>query len=154
MADYYTDSSAMVKRYVRETGSAWISGLFDPASNNEVFIVSITSVEIVAAITRRARGGTIAAADAKAACNLFRADLLSDYQVVEVTEALLNDAMTLAEKYGLRGYDAVQLAAGSQVNTLCIGSRLPPITFVSADNDLNAAAMSEGLAVDNPNAHP
>jgi len=31
---------------------------------------------------------------------------------------------------------------------------LPAIVFVSADNNLNAAATAEGLAVDDPNAHP
>ncbi len=30
MADYYLDSSALVKRYVVESGSTWIAGLFEP----------------------------------------------------------------------------------------------------------------------------
>lgn len=59
MAIYFIDSSALVKRYISETGSAWVLGLFDPAVNNEVFIVAITSVEIIAAITRRSRSGSI-----------------------------------------------------------------------------------------------
>ena len=57
MADCYFDSSALVKRYVNETGSTWVCGLFDPGLRHEVFIAAITSVEIIAAITRRARGG-------------------------------------------------------------------------------------------------
>jgi predicted nucleic acid-binding protein len=154
MADYFTDSSALIKRYVREVGSAWVGSLFDPTLNNEVFVAAITSVEIIAAITRRARGGTVTATDAAAACLIFRTDLLSNYQVVEVNDTLLNHAMTLAETYGLRGYDAVQLAAGYQVNSLCIGSGLPPIIFVSADHELNAAAAREGLVVEDPNLHP
>ena len=154
MIDYFTDSSALVKRYVREIGSAWVTGLFDLALNNEVFVAAITSVEIVAAITRRARGGTITAADAASTCNLFRTDWLLDYQVVEVHDVLLQQAMALAEAYGLRGYDVVQLAAGCQVNHLCVGSGLAPVVFVSADSELNAAAVQEGLVVDNPNLHP
>ena len=63
MADYFLDSSALVKRYVRETGSAWVTGILDPLSKNEVFVAAITGVEIVAAVSRRARGGTITAAD-------------------------------------------------------------------------------------------
>jgi hypothetical protein len=59
--------------------------------------------------------------------------------------------MVLAETYGLRGYDAIQLAAGCTVNTLCIFSGLAPIVFVSADNELNVAASNEGLIVENPN---
>ena len=30
----------------------------------------------------------------------------------------------------------------------------PRLTFVSADRELNAAALSKGLVVDDPNAHP
>ncbi len=62
--------------------------------------------------------------------------------------------MALAETYGLRGYDAIQLAIGRAVNTLSIGNGLLPITFVSADNELNAAVTSEGLMIENPNNHP
>jgi hypothetical protein len=31
---------------------------------------------------------------------------------------------------------------------------LPLVTFVSADSELNAAAASEGLLVENPNNYP
>lgn len=64
MAIYFIDSSALVKRYVSETGSVWVLGLFNPTLNHEVFVAAITGVEIVAAITRRARGGSISATDA------------------------------------------------------------------------------------------
>jgi hypothetical protein len=35
MATCFTDSSALVKRYVRETGSVWVDSLFDPALNKD-----------------------------------------------------------------------------------------------------------------------
>jgi hypothetical protein len=127
--------------------------LFDPALNNDVLIAAITGVEIVAAITRRARGGSISASDATAACNQFKSDLQSEYQVVELTESTINSAIALGEAYGLRGYDAVQLADGCKINALCIANSLP-LTFVSADSELNAAAASEGLIVENPNNYP
>jgi hypothetical protein len=60
----------------------------------------------------------------------------------------------LAETHGLRGYDAVQLAAACQINALLIMSGLPPLTFVASDHALNAAATAEGLTVDDPNTHP
>lgn len=62
--------------------------------------------------------------------------------------------MTLAETYALRGYDAVQLATACAINALCTANSLPPVKFVSADNELNAAAASEGLIVENPNNYP
>ena len=153
MADYYFDSSALVKRYISETGSTWVCGLFDPGLKHEAFIAAITPVEIVAAITRRARGKTIAQVDALAACTQLRADLQTGYQVVELTDALLTRAMSLAETYALRGYDAVQLAAARAGNTLCVENHLPPLIFVSADGELNTVAAGIGIAIENPNDH-
>jgi hypothetical protein len=153
VADYYFDRSALVKRYVNETGSAWVCGLFDPYLRHETFIAAITPVEIVAAITRRARGNTMSQIDAVTACTQFRTDLQTGYQVVELTDALLTHAMSLAETDALSGYDAVQLAAALAVNTLCLHSELPPLIFVSADAELNAMAAGRGLAVENPNTH-
>jgi uncharacterized protein len=154
MARYFIDSSALVKRYISETGSAWVLGLFDPTLNNEVFIAAITSVEIIAAITRRSRSGSISITDATITRNQFRSDLQKDYQIIEITENIINYGMALSEIYGLRGYDAIQLAAGRAVNTLCIANGLPSITFVSADNELNTAVINEGLKIENPNSHP
>ncbi|MBD2614081.1 MAG: type II toxin-antitoxin system VapC family toxin [Nostoc sp. GBBB01] len=154
MARYFIDSSALVKRYISETGSAWVLGLFDPTLNNEVFIAAITGVEIIAAITRRSRSGSISITDATIIRNQFRSDLQKDYQIIEITENVINYGMALSEIYGLRGYDAIQLAAGRAVNTLCIANGLPSITFVSADNELNTAVVNEGLKIENPNNHP
>lgn len=154
MAFYFIDSSALVKRYISETGSAWVLGLFDPILNNEVFVAAITGVEIVAAITRRTRTGSSSATDAATVCNQFKKDLQTEYQVIEITESIIISGMTLAQTYGLRGYDAVQLAAGCAVNALCMANSLPPMIFVSSDNELNVAASSEGLIVENPNMHP
>ena len=151
MAIYFLDSSALVKRYISETVSAWVLGLFDPTLDNEL---AITGVEIVAAITRRTRNGSITVKDATFVCNQLRSDLQTDYQVIEITEGIIDSGMALAEACGLRGYDAVQLAGGLAVNKLCIANGLPPIIFVSADNELNLATANEGLLVENPNNYP
>jgi predicted nucleic acid-binding protein len=153
MPVYFLDSSALVKRYINETGSSWVVALFDPQLNNEVFIAAITGVEIIAAITRRSRGGSISFMDATAICQQLRSDLQNDYQTIEIVETVTTSAMTLAEAYGLRGYDAIQLAVGCAVNTLCVANGLSPIVFVSADHELNGAAVREGLAVEDPNSY-
>lgn len=150
----FIDSSGVVKRYVQETGSAWVSGLFITSPASEVYVAAITRVEVVVALTRRVRGGTISAADAAHSCHIFLSDFSADYEVVAVKEALLTEAVRLAQFYILRGYDAVQLAGANQVNNLSLAAGAAPLLFVSADTELNAAARSEGLIVDNPNAHP
>jgi predicted nucleic acid-binding protein len=154
LAVFFLDSSALVKRYLSETGSAWVESLFDVAAGHTIFIAAVTGVEIVAAITRRARGGTIPPPDAASACVQLRADLSVEYQVVELSASVLFRAMDLAEAGGLRGYDAVQLASAVALYAVRSASGLPALTFVSADTELNAAATAEGLLVDDPNAHP
>lgn len=154
MAVHFLDSSALVKRYISEIGSVWVSGLFDPALSHEVFVAAVAGVEIVAAITRRSRGGSISTTDATAVCDQLRSDLQTEYQIIEITENIINSGMILAETHGLRGYDATQLAAGCAVNGLCVANNLAPIIFVSADSELNIAAAGEGLVVENPNNHP
>ncbi len=151
MPVYFADSSILVKRYVREAGSAWVSNIFTPMLHDDVHIVSITAVEIVAALMRRSRAGAMTTIEAVTACSLFLSDLPLDYQMVEISEALIHLAIVLAQRYKLRGYDAVQLAAGYQINALCLSLGLEPMIFLSADQELNAAARSEGLVVDDPN---
>lgn len=154
MTDYFLDSSALVKRYITEPGSQWVSNLFDPLLNHGFFIAAITGVEITAALTRRARGGSITLHDSALARSQFKSDYQTEYQIVEINSVVIASAISLAEKYGLRGYDAVQLAAACAVNDIAIANDVSIITFISADNELNTAALGEGLIVDNPNSYP
>ena len=68
--------------------------------------------------------------------------------------ATVREAALLAEKYFLRGYDAVQLATAVRIEgeRKLIGAA--SLIFVSADEDLNKAAQAEGLLVENPDNHP
>ncbi len=66
---------------------------------------------------------------------------------------LANRAMLLAKVHGLRGYDAVQLAAALTANDERLSVGAKALTLISADTALNAAASLEGLAIDDPNHH-
>lgn len=154
MAVYFFDSSGVVKRYVSETGTAWVINLVDPTTDNRIYVSRITGVEVVSAITRQGRSGSFPATDAANAIAQFRADFINEYRIVEISAALINRAMALAETHALRGYDAVQLAAAIEVNVRRLALGLPALTLISADTALNVVAVAEGLPVDNPNAYP
>jgi predicted nucleic acid-binding protein len=153
MADYFFESSAIVKRYVTERGTAWVKGLADPASGNLVHLVELTGVEVISAIARRVRGGSLTTAAAGPLCAQFRAEYAQDFHIVLLTPALISSAMDLAETHALRGSDAVQLAAALEMDgrSRALGNTL---TLVSADLELNSAATDGGLTVEDPNAHP
>jgi predicted nucleic acid-binding protein len=150
---YSLDTSAVVKRYVSENGSIWINSLCDPASGNSLHIASITAVEVVSALARRHRKGDIDQAGFDTLVARFQFDLRTQYQVVEISPALIDEAMRFAEVHALRGYDAVQLAALSSVQATLRKKQLPLSTLVAADHDLLAAAIAEGFTVEDPNTH-
>jgi uncharacterized protein len=154
MGAYFLDSSALVKRYVQETGLAWVQALTDATAGHDILIVHLTVVEITSAITRRGRGGTIPPGDVATILGQFRREAAAGFIIMEVTPALLDDAVRIAETFALRAYDAVQLAAGLDVSQQSVAAGRGPITFVSSDAELNLAATVEGLVVDDPNLHP
>ena len=154
MAAFIFDASGIVKRYLTEIGSGWVQGLSDPAAAHEILLMRLTRVEIVAAIARRSRGGLVPAAAAPALMAQFRHDAAHRYTILEITPAVLTDAERLAETHGLRAYDAVQLAAAADLHRDRTAHGLNRLTLISADQELNAAAMAEGIDVDDPTTHP
>lgn len=154
MAAFFCDASGIVKRYVPEIGTAWVQALADPTAAHELFLARITRVEVTAAIARRSRGGMLGGVSAPAILAQFRHDADHQYNIVEVTPALLADAEVLANTHGLRAYDAMQLAIAREVHGRRLAQGLSGVTLVSADRELNAAANAEGLPVDDPNQHP
>lgn len=153
MGDFFCDTSAVVKRYVKETGTEYVDGLVDPKNGNVILLADITRVEVVAAITRKVKGGATTLTEAESALAAFKYDLANIYYMIEISPAILDAAMIVARKHGLRGYDSVQLAAALSANADMNSFGLSTIVVVSADGELNAAATAEGLAVENPNDH-
>ena len=154
MASYFFDRSALVKRYAIEVGTAWTIKIFRPPHSNRIYVARITSVEVVSALVRRGRAGNLNGKSGQRAMARFRRAFTGRFRKVEITETLIDRATLLAEKPGLRGYDAVQLAAVLAANDERLAAGAPNLTLISADNALNSAAIVEGLAVDNPNHHP
>ena len=150
MTHYYFDSSALVKNYVVETGTKWVRGIC-ANSNHTIYTIRISGAEIVAAFTLRVRTNSIPVTDGQSAIHQFKADFQSSYQIVEVATPLVDLAMTLIEQHDLRGYDGVQLAGAVSLHQIRQSLALPPLTFVCADKQLNKAAASEGLQIENPN---
>jgi predicted nucleic acid-binding protein len=149
VAAYFLDSSAVVKRYAKEIGTSWVQALAAPAAGHLLTVVRITLVETVAAVSRKERGGFLTPQVAATALQDFQLDFARQYVIVEVSAGLVAHAATLVRKHALRGYDAVQLAAALEVH-----SQVPSLMLLSADANLNSAAMAEGLTADNPNTHP
>jgi len=154
VAAYFFDSSALVKRYVSETGTNWVQALCDPAAKNKLHIARITAVEVISAATRQCRAGNITVIELADVSNQLRIDLANDYRLVDISATLIDRAMAIAETQALRAYDAVQLAAVEETQATRVAKSLSSVTLVSSDLDLNTAAATLGIPVDDPNNHP
>jgi predicted nucleic acid-binding protein len=150
MAVLFIDSSALVKRYRSEAGSRRVADLLHAA---ERLVVSrLTKVEVCSALVRRVDGSNVPAAILAAALAAFEDDLRLSFDIVELDEPIMDKAVILAQKHALRAADSIQLACA-------LLSRPEPragskFYLVSADDELNTAALAEGLSVENPNSHP
>ena len=155
MTVFYFDTSALVKRYVRETGTDWVRALTDPGVGNTILLAEIGMVEAAAAIAanHRAPGG-IRRHARDVAVRLLLRHCATEYQPVPFDRTILDRALLLTPQHRLRGYDAVHLASALTANAVLIAAASPPLTLVTADRDQRDAAVREGLAIDKLEDHP
>jgi predicted nucleic acid-binding protein len=134
----YLDASALVKRYVSEPGSVEVERLIRKAQ--AVGTASISFAEVAAALAKAARLGVLDPRDARNAYGHFR-DEWQDLMRLPITEPLLDRAGHLAWEHGLRGYDAVQLAAAQIWQEVLQAT----VTLATFDRQLWDAAAKAGL---------
>ncbi len=128
-----------MKRYVAESGSGSVARLL---STGDAATSRVSEVEVVSALTRRAREGDLASVDSDRAIAAL-VDDLSALLIVELLPEVTTVARSLLRRHALRAADAVQLAS-----CLYLGERLAErIPFVAFDARLRAAARAERLPV-------
>lgn len=153
LATCYLDTSALIKRYVAETGSEWVRALADPTSGNLLLTSRLTIVETRSALARRRREAPIGDDDHSLLLRVLASHALAQYHFVEVEAPVVELAGTLLDRHILRAYDAVQLASALIIDQALVAAGLSPLVFVAADDRLLIAAQAEGLPTDNPNLH-
>jgi len=146
MAILFVDSSALLKRYRNEAGSERVFELLQDAER--LLIARLTVVEVSSALVRRALATGVPAAELEATIADFDGDLAKSFDLVELDELVMGRAVVVARQHALRGADAIQLACALLAQEELRGFS---ILFLSSDAELNAAALAEGLQVENPN---
>ena len=145
MASVYLDTSALVKLYVEEEGTARVLGLVAGTDGGQAVILDLALIECRSAVRRREREGDISRADADRILDRLEVDA-SSYLVQPSNSAVIEEAARLIDRYPLRAHDAIQLAG-----CVVVREGVPAgVTFVCADVQLCLAAGQEGLAVLNP----
>jgi predicted nucleic acid-binding protein len=149
MTSYYFDTSALVKRYVVEVGSSWVQAVVAQRSGQMIYTSVLTQPEIVSALQRRVREGTLAAHQAQDLAQQVLEHMTQSYALAGVTQAC-----ALLQRHPLRAYDALHLACALAVREAIDHQQLSIPVFAAADDALLAAAAAEGFSVDNPLQHP
>lgn len=139
----YLDSSALVKRYMEETGSNAIELLL---TNAEVAVVSrLAYPETLSAITRRHKADDISEND----FNKIKQQFKSDWQaltIIEMHHDVLQFIDKVIDKDALRGADSIHLSSAIWLKQ----AMKTEVLFVASDIALLNAAKQEKLAVINP----
>lgn len=146
MANYYFDTSAMLKIYIEEDGTDRVLTLIDEDRDNRLFILELTLLDARSAIGIRERMGRISTDTANGALAQIDRDRTSLFTIQSISAPVMNEASRLIDNHPLRSLDALQLAG---CILLSQAYRPPPI-FVCADYDLCAAAAAERIATLNP----
>lgn len=134
----FFDASALVKRYVRQSGSTRVRRLL---ASGDVAVSRLSEIEVVSALARIAREGGISAAQRDRAVEAFLADLTA-WIVVEVTTDTSQRARELLLRHALRSGDAIQLGSALVLRD---GTQDVP-EFLTADLRLADAAAFEGFS--------
>lgn len=150
---YYADSSALVKRHISEAGSTRIEQEFDAASGNKIITTKLSVAEVLSAMNRRRREANITATEYAKFSGDFLSFVETDYEMVELSDAVLLEAQRLLEAYPLRAGDAVQLASALLANAQLQSVKFPALIFLASDARLLSVAQSEGLPTDDPQNH-
>ncbi len=108
----YLDTSALVKLYVEEDGSDNVDAAVRVASS--IATSAVAYPEARAALARLERDGHITPEEHRAAVADFDADWES-LGVLDLTRNLARFCGRLAQKHGLRGFDAVHLGSAVAV---------------------------------------
>jgi predicted nucleic acid-binding protein len=136
----YFDTSALVKRYVDESGRRAVLRLL---RQHECVTSAVLSVELRSALRRRVSDGTLDDARVPEIMARFASDR-AFWALVEVTRDVLTAAEALVWSQPLRTLDAIHVAS-AQLFAARIAS--PKLPFVSADTRQTAAAVALGMTV-------
>lgn len=138
----FFDTSALVKYFHPETGTAHVIELMDNASNT-LWVSDLARIEFISALYRKFRRGDIDDAQLQETLTTFDLEW-SQWNHQPISAAVIAEADKLmrhkAQQYGLRALDAIQLASF----TLLAENDW---AFVVADGLLTDTATSEKINV-------
>jgi predicted nucleic acid-binding protein len=134
----YADTSALIKRYVQETGSEQVSAHFDQIPI--IGTAALTQAEMASAMSKAVRLGLVDAGEISRAWQDFLSHWPA-YARLPVSTGIVERAAAIAWRHGLRADDSIHLACALAWKEIS-GDE---VVFASYDKNLLKAAGEEGL---------
>jgi predicted nucleic acid-binding protein len=148
------DTSALVKRYVPEVGSAWVCRTLARPTIQVLSTSAIAPPEVLSALQRNVRAGQLTAAEALRRAQRVTTHLTWRYRRLTITPGVLRQTCALVQAYPVRAYDALHLACALAARQRLQQHGAPGRRCVAAATPLLAAAKAEGFLVDHPLLYP
>ncbi len=147
---YFLDTSALVKLYYQEKGSKLVYNIL--TGEGTFCISSLAYPELIATFSRKVKAKEININDFDNIISTWKVDYKSLFAVVGIGNEIIDYAGSLAEKYALKGADAIQLACAFEIKKRIEKSKYEDVDFilVSSDKELLEAGDSEGFETLNP----
>lgn len=141
----YFDTSALVKRFVDEPGSAVVDALI---TEGPTATATVAFAEVHAGLARKRRARELTETAYRSACRQFETEWPA-YVRVALRDDVLLLARDLIQRHPLRGFDAIHLASALTLKA----ALAEDVTFVASDERLLTAAEAEHLSRMNPEEH-
>ncbi len=131
----FFDTSALIKRYIDETGSAKVEDLFLKA--DAIFVSSVTEIECISTLKRLQIENQITIGNYKNLIKEIREDF-KYFSIIEFSMQVIELSIKLIGKYQLKTLDSIQLAS-----LLSVKGEID--NFVVSDKKLKTTAVQEHL---------
>lgn len=139
MTTLYLDTSALVKLYLAEVESEIVHEALIEAESTATSTVAYA--ELRSAFGRRRRSGDLDGEEHQRAITRIDADWRG-YLRISVSNLVAYRAGEMAERYALRGFDAIHLASAVR-----LGERFSDLRFLAFDDRLMEAARGASVPV-------
>ena len=138
MAWAYFDTSALIKRYVEETGRREVHQVI---RKHDGVVSAVLPIEVRSALRRRVLDGSLDEKQVAAIVKRFTADR-SFWTVIDLSTEVLAGAEQLVAARPLRTLDAIHVSSAQ-----LFAAHMPPsaFVFVSADSRQTTAARALGM---------
>jgi len=138
MTTYFFDTSALVKRYHDEPGTARVDEIIEN-KESDVVVSTLAVIETVSAMRRKYNRGDVSHSEMEQLVGVFFREALAEFVLAPIEESVMAFSFDLILNDDLRTLDSLQLSAGLALHEDAGAA------FVTADRDLASIARERGL---------